>query len=183
LLKESGFRPREALSLTYDDIDFVQKTVTMNNPLKGSLPRRFKASDKLLEMLRILMKKQSPKDSTEKIWKTKQAYMKVNYLKTRKRVAQRFGNPNLRKISWRTFRHFKATMTYHDTKDILYTQHVLGHKCIESTMFYTHLIEDLKSEDYTVRVAETLEDCTKLLEAGFEYVTDYQDKKLFRKRK
>ena len=37
--------------------------------------------------------------------------------------------------------------------------------------------------DFHVKVAETLEDACKLLETGFEYVTDMEGKKLFRKRK
>jgi hypothetical protein len=39
------------------------------------------------------------------------------------------------------------------------------------------------SEDYTVKVASTLDEYTSLLEQGFEYVSDYEDKKILRKRK
>jgi hypothetical protein len=38
-------------------------------------------------------------------------------------------------------------------------------------------------DDFHVKVAETLEDVYKLLETGFECVTDMEGKKLFRKRK
>jgi hypothetical protein len=34
-----------------------------------------------------------------------------------------------------------------------------------------------------VKVAETLDEATKLLEVGYEFVTDMEGKKLFRKRK
>ena len=37
--------------------------------------------------------------------------------------------------------------------------------------------------DYDVKIAETLEEACKLLQVGFEYVTDMDGKKLFRKRK
>ena len=47
---------------------------------------------------------------------------------------------------------------------------------------YTQLI-DFGSEEYSVKVADNIEECTKLLESGFEYITDYEDKKVFRKRK
>jgi len=37
--------------------------------------------------------------------------------------------------------------------------------------------------EFHVKVAETLEEAFKLMEVGFEYVTDMDGKKLFRKRK
>ena len=39
------------------------------------------------------------------------------------------------------------------------------------------------SEDYTVKVASTVEKACKLVEVGFEYVTEFDGKKLFKKRK
>jgi len=38
-------------------------------------------------------------------------------------------------------------------------------------------------EDYYVKVAQTLDEACKLLEVGFEHVTDMEGAKLFRKRK
>ncbi len=73
-------------------------------------------------------------------------------------------------------------MLYHKTKDILYVKQKLGHKRLENTLIYTHLV-NFKAEEYTVRVAENLEEACKLVEAGFEYVTEMNGNKLFRKRK
>jgi hypothetical protein len=39
------------------------------------------------------------------------------------------------------------------------------------------------SEDYTVRVASTVEETCKLIEAGFEHVTEINGEHLLRKRK
>ncbi len=39
------------------------------------------------------------------------------------------------------------------------------------------------SEEFHVKVAETLDEACKLVEVGFEYVTDMDGNKLFRKRK
>jgi len=49
-------------------------------------------------------------------------------------------------------------------------------------MRYTQLV-DFGEQDYTVKVAWTLEESVKLLETGFQYVCDYQNAKLFRKPK
>jgi hypothetical protein len=39
------------------------------------------------------------------------------------------------------------------------------------------------SDDYTVKVANSVDEFTQLLESGFEYVSDYEGKKVLRKRK
>ncbi|MCW4016321.1 MAG: hypothetical protein NWF06_08125 [Candidatus Bathyarchaeota archaeon] len=74
-------------------------------------------------------------------------------------------------------------MTYHKTKDILYVKKVLGHKSINSTLLYTQLIS-FEGDEYDVKVAETKQEITKLLEAGFEWVgKDNDNLTYFRKRK
>jgi hypothetical protein len=45
------------------------------------------------------------------------------------------------------------------------------------------LYQGSNADDFHVKVADTLEEACKLLETGFEYVTDMNGKKLFRKRK
>jgi hypothetical protein len=59
---------------------------------------------------------------------------------------------------------------------------MLGHKRIENTLVYTHLI-DFEEDAYVVKVASSIEEFTVLLESGFEYVSDYEDNKVLRKRK
>ena len=73
-------------------------------------------------------------------------------------------------------------MEYHKTKDILHVQQKLGHKKISSTLVYTHLV-NFESDEYTVRVAKTLREDEELLKAGFEYVTERDGIKVYRKRK
>ena len=58
-----------------------------------------------------------------------------------------------------------------------------GHKSINNTMIYTHLIE-CEVEEYTSKVARNIKEAEELVNAGFEYVCDYNEEgKLFRKRK
>jgi len=105
-----------------------------------------------------------------------------NFELVRKAAAERLGNPRLGSISFRTLRHFKATMEYHRTKDILHVMQLLGHKSIKNTLVYTHLV-NFESDDYICKVAKTVNEAKPLVEEGFEYVTDVEDVKLFRKRK
>lgn len=59
---------------------------------------------------------------------------------------------------------------------------VLGHKNINNTLVYTHLV-DFQDDDYASMVAENVEEACKLVEAGFEYVCDMGGVKIFRKHK
>ncbi len=91
-----------------------------------------------------------------------------------------------RAITFHTFRHWKATMLYHQTKDIIYVKEFLGHKKIENTLKYVQLEKTLfmgQNDEFHAKVARKLKEACKLVEAGFEYVTDINGAKLFRKRK
>ena len=68
------------------------------------------------------------------------------------------------------------------TRNIFHVKHLLGHKRIENTEIYTHLIE-FENEEYHSATAKTIEEAKQLIESGFEYVTEMEDIKLFRKRK
>jgi len=85
-------------------------------------------------------------------------------------------------ISFHRLRHWKATIEYHRTRDLLYVKHLLGHKNINNTLLYTQLIS-FQGDEYSSSVAKTIDEARKLVESGFEYVTDFDNFKLFRKRK
>ena len=80
------------------------------------------------------------------------------------------------------FRHWKATMEYNKTKDILYVKQLLGHRNINSTLIYTHLV-NFERDEFHVRVARNVKEDKELVEAGFEHVTEQDSLKFFRKRK
>jgi len=78
------------------------------------------------------------------------------------------------------------TLEYHKTKDILHVQQVLGHKHVQNTLIYINLENAIfknTNDEFYVKTASTLEEACRLLEVGFEYVTDMDGVKLFRKRK
>jgi hypothetical protein len=77
-------------------------------------------------------------------------------------------------------------MEYHKTKDIVHVKELLGHKSIESTMVYINIERSLfqyKNDEFYVKAASTIEEASKLIEVGFEYVTTFNGVMLFRKRK
>ncbi len=73
-------------------------------------------------------------------------------------------------------------MTYLKTRDIVFTQNEMGHRSIKNTLKYIHLV-NFKEDEWISKVARTLREACELIEAGFEYVTDMEDVKIFRKRK
>ena len=97
-------------------------------------------------------------------------------------IAHKLQSPRLLQITFHTFRHWKATMEYHKTKDILYVMRLLGHKNIKNTLVYTQLVT-FEDDDFTCKAAANVKDATELIEAGYEYVCDMDNIKLFRKRK
>jgi len=74
-------------------------------------------------------------------------------------------------------------MEYAKTKNILHVMQLLGHKNIQNTLVYTHLV-NFENDEFHTAVADNVEKACKLVEAGFEYVTgEYNDGgKIFRKQ-
>jgi len=104
------------------------------------------------------------------------------FMRIRNRLAKRLSEPQLRKLRLYDLRHYYATMLYHRTKDMLLVKEKLGHKRLETTLIYTHLI-DFRDEKFTVRAAKTVKEASQLIESGFEYVNQMDGTALFRKRK
>ena len=175
LLKETGVRCGEACSLHWTDIDLEQRSVRVT-PEKGSNPRILPLSTKLASMLSNL-----PKNSSILFAPTADI-MRKSYQPQRKQIAAKLQNPRIREISFHTFRHFKGTMEYAKTRDILHVMQVLGHKNIKNTLLYTQLI-NFRDDEFIAKVAHSEEEVCQLIEGGFEYVCEFGNNKIFRKRK
>jgi integrase len=177
LLKETGVRSGEAWRLKWQDMDVERCAITFNLPEKGSNPRQHRVSAKLIAMLNSL-----PKNSDRIFGDKGLDQFRKCFMLQRKRIAKKLQNPRINRISFHTLRHFYGTMEYHKTKDILHVQERLGHRSITSTMVYTHLV-NFEGDDYHTATARTLKEDEDLLNAGFEYVTERDGVKIYRKRK
>jgi integrase len=78
-------------------------------------------------------------------------------------------NPRLKQIKLHTFRHYYATMEYHKTKNIIHVQQQLGHKDINNTIVYTHLV-DFSEDEYNSTTAKTQPEKLDLLSHGWEFI-------------
>ncbi|UCH37439.1 MAG: site-specific integrase, partial [Candidatus Bathyarchaeota archaeon] len=179
LLKETGMRCGEASLLKWTDLDYERRLVRIT-PEKNSNPRILKISTKLLGMLNNLPK------TTDRIFSGSLRSMKSNIQLSRKGIARKLNNPRLLKISFHTMRHWKGTTEYHKTRDIIHIQKVLGHRDIKSTMIYITLensIFDTVNDEFHVKATKSVDEACKLVESGFEFVTDIDEVHIFRKRK
>jgi integrase len=180
VLKETGADPGEALAIEWIDIDRTKKTIIINHPVKGHKPRIINVPATLIDQLDIM-----PKVS-DKVFNVKLHTLHKSYDMQRKTAARKFNNIRLKRINFTTFRHWKATMEYHKTKDILWVMRLLGHNSLKTTLIYIDLEIALFKEindGFHVKVATTVEEACQLIEVGFEYVCEMYDKKIFRKRK
>ena len=142
----------------------------------GNNPRNLRISNKLVSMLNEM-----PKNEIRAFTYNSDIWIR-NFARQRKRIAAKLKNTRLTQITFHTFRHWKATMEYHKTKDILHVKEMLGHKSINNTLLYTQLVT-FADDEFTARVAHSEKEACQLIETGFEYVCDFNENKLFRKRK
>jgi integrase len=105
-----------------------------------------------------------------------------HYRAMRNSLAKKLNDPSLRTIRLYDFRHYYATMEYAKTRDILHVKQQMGHKKIETTLIYTQLL-NLSEDEWTCKTATNINEATQLIENGFEYITEIDGMKLFRKRK
>jgi integrase len=138
LLKESASRIGEALTLRVTDFDLDRRIVTINNPEKGSRPRQVRMSSKFTGMVAQLIRGERLND---RVWELSLKTTTRSFAKTRRSAVKKLANPLLGKIHFHTFRHWKAAMEYHRTKDLLYVKRFLGHRSLNSTLVYTHLVD------------------------------------------
>jgi len=177
-LKDTGADPGELAGLRWIDINFEAKSVTINHPVKGHDARVIPVSDEFLRRLSVLPRK------GEKVFSSTDPY--ATFYSQRKTIARKLNNLRIEKISFRTLRHWKGTMEYHKTHDPKHVQKLLGHKQLTSTQIYINLeqaIFDKVSDEFHVSVAHNLQEACDLVKIGFEYVTEMDGGKIFKKRK
>ena len=189
LLKHTGMRIGEALRLRYIDVNAENRTVTVNLPEKGSNTRIIRVPQQVITVLQNLPKtgervfgQYQKREEEIKSRQNKEESLK----RQRRRLARKLGIPELNSVKFHSLRHWKGTMEYHETKDLIHVQYLLGHRNVQNTIKYIHMEQAIFQETdnrFHVKVAENLDEAIKLLEDGHDYVTDMDGKKLFRKRK
>jgi hypothetical protein len=73
-------------------------------------------------------------------------------------------------------------IAHYTNGNVLTVKKLLGHKRIENTMKYISMIH-FKGDEFEVTTATTVEEAKKVLEAGFDYITEKTGIMLFRRPK
>lgn len=179
--KDLGTRPIELTWLKLADVNLDNGTTNITGA-KHTIGRNGKLKPSTLEMLKKHATTHKLNINAKIFEKTTEVYQ-TNYRRLRNKLAEKLQDPTIRQIRLYDFRHFKATMEYHKTKDLLHVKAMLGHKDLRTTLRYTQLLDTLENDEYHCKTAGSIKEATELIQNGFEYVTEIDQTKLFRKRK
>jgi len=188
IIRDAGLRPIEVARLKVKDVD-LENGVVHPTTAKGGSGRAMKLPASTVALIKNYIAKRFlgledrifATEKNQEPWKiSKRA--RDGWIHIRDAVAEKLQEPELKLIRLYDLRHFYATMLYHKTKDILLVKRMLGHKNIEHTMIYTHLV-NFAEDEWICKAAETVEEAQELIEAGFRFEVEMDGVKLFRKRK
>jgi len=181
MLKETAMRMGEAAKIKWHDIDLERKIIVLNEPEKNGNPRIFNISSKLVNMLAAIPK------TNDSVWGTESKITRGSvFYRQRRKIAHKLANPRLLRIGLHTFRHWKATMLYHETKNPVLVKEFLGHRTLDTTLLYIQTEKALfkeEADNFEVKAVNNSEDVKALLEVGFEYICEKDGLMFFRKRK
>jgi integrase len=182
-ISKHGLRPDEVSKIVLRDIDLQRGLLAVKTSKLGA-ERTIKLKEYAHENLRTYIQRKNITRLDVPLF-SKAGILRDQWNTYRKRAYLNFRDPELLKIRLYDLRHWFATTEYLKTKDLLHVKYLLGHRNIETTMIYVHIAQGLinTSEDYTCKAARNIEEAAKLIEQGFEYVTEMEGVKLFRKRK
>ena len=178
-LKETGFRIGELWGCKWTDLDEENFTLKCVAEKHGN-PRQAKISARLRARLQML-----PKTNDYIFGNSNLNAFRWKYDRQKHALSIKEANPRLKQVRFHSLRHFKATKEYAITRNLLHVQQVLGHRNINSTLVYTHLVPtDDDAERYHKATAKDEKEAGELIEQGRQHVvTTPQGIMLFRKAK
>jgi integrase/ribosomal protein L37AE/L43A len=158
-LKETFADPSEILRC--DWVDLKDNVLSINHPVKGHYSGKYELTPRLLAMLNALPRKK------KRIFPTTYKTIYASLFNLRTKAAERFQNPALLQITFKSFRHWGGSMLAYKTNgNQLIIMRVLRHKSYKSSLRYIHTIE-FKDEDFDTTVATTPEEIQQLGKAGW----------------
>jgi hypothetical protein len=102
---------------------------------------------------------------------------------TRRRAMTKMCKPELDRIQLKSLRNYSGAQYYYKTQDPIGVMRHLRHKRLETTMHYLRGITTDGEQEWTCKTATNVKEATDLIEHGFQYVTEIDGTKLFKKRK
>jgi integrase len=163
-LSKTGFRIGELWKCKWTDLDEEKNTLKCRAEKHGN-PREIKIPSKLVARLLAL-----PKLNDYIFGNTNLSSHRWRFDQQKTKLSKKLENPRLKQIKFHSLRHFKATQEYATTRNILHVKEILGHRNINSTLVYTHLVPfDEEAEAYYHATAKDDKEAGELFEQGFRY--------------
>jgi integrase len=178
ILAETGLEGEELHQTPRKQIDTERGIMSIDGH-KGHASGTYKLKSHTSEMLREYLTK-NPQDYPF----PRPKVMSQQWVKARNRLADSLKQPELKNIPMKSLRNYSGAQLYYLFPDPIAVMRHLRHKKLETTMHYLRAIALTNGEeDYMCKVAKTIKEATQLIENGFQYVTEMDGTKLFRKRK
>jgi len=188
IVKDTGMRPIETAGLRLKSLD-LENGDAYPTTAKGGISRKLRIKGSTLAMLKryLATRNLNLNDLIFASEKTNEPYkiaklFEDNWIRLKNAVADTLQQPHLKTIRFYDLRHAFGSMTYYRSKDLVYTQRLMGHSSVQHTLRYIHTV-DFNSEEYICKVATSTGEAKQLIEQAFEYICDMEGNKLFRKRK
>ena len=177
ILAETGLEAKELERLSRKQIDTEQGIISVVG-CKHHANGTYKLKTTTANMLRRYL----AKNTEEHPFPTSKV-MGTVWRNTRDRVAKNLCQPELKKIPMKNLRNYSGAQLYHKLPDPIAVMRHLRHKKLDTTMHYLRGITTGEEQEFICKTAQTLKEATELIEAGFTYVTEIEETKLFRKLK
>jgi integrase len=178
LMAETGVEGEELHRTHRNQFDQTQAIISIKG-LKGHDSANYKLKPHIAQMLREYLT-QYQKDYPFPQPKV----MSGMWRRARNTASQNHNDPTLKTIPMKNLRNYSGAQFYLNyDKDAIGTMRHLRHKKLETTMHYLRAIVLDQEPEYVCRTAKTIEEDTQLINAGFQYVTERDGIKLYRKRK
>jgi integrase len=180
--KDTGLRPIELTNLTLKHLD-LNKGIIYPETAKHGTPRALKITKQSLNILNNYIELKNLNINSKIFGKWDSKRFGALFRHCRNTTAEKLAKQSIKTIRLYDLRHYFATMLYRQTKDILFVKQQLGHNNIKNTLIYTQLLVDEESDNYICKISTNPEQTKELIELRFEYITEQNGLKFFRKRK
>jgi hypothetical protein len=178
LMVETGVEGEELHKTHRNQYDTTQGIISIKG-LKGHDSANYKLKPELTQLMNEYMAKY-PNDFPFPQPKV----MSDMWRRARNKATQIHNDSTLKTIPMKNLRNYSGAQFYLNyEKDTIGTMRHLRHKKLETTMHYLRAIVLDQEPEYISRTSKTIEEDQQLINAGFQYVTERDGIKLFRKRK
>jgi integrase len=163
------------------DIDLDHRTVNPTTAKHGNprtLPMTANLTTKIQE--HIIQKNLNPNDQLFR--GLDPDHYGKQYRQMRNKLAKKLKDPTIHTIRLYDFRHYFCTKKLYDINNPYTVMVLMGHKKLETTQKYMHLL-NFNEDEWICAGATTAKEATHLIESGFQYVTTIEGIQLFKKRK